>query len=74
MTSKLPFNTRRLICGVVGLVALMCLANFLLKLGIFGRYDLDALILSFVLLYLELVFLGPSLEEIQDYRARKNLK
>jgi hypothetical protein len=68
---KLSFNGKRVVAGLGLLLCLLCLANFYLNFGFFGRFGKDAIIVSFILLALVLRYLGPTLHEIQEYQDHK---
>lgn len=50
---------------------ILCLGNFYLNLGLLGDFAKDALLASFVLLFLQIHFF-VSISEIKEYRDKKN--
>ena len=70
----IPIKVKRLITGAWLLVCLACVANYYLDLGAFGRFKREAVIVSFIVLFFVLAYIGPTLHEIRDYRASKRVR
>ena len=68
---KLSFTAKRVFVGIALCVCALCIANYYLDFGVFGRFKRDALILSFILLAIVMRYLGPTLQEMRDYRDSK---
>jgi hypothetical protein len=69
--SKLSFNGKRVVLGIGLLVCLLCVANYYLNFGVFGRFGKQAVIVSFIVLVVVQHFVGPTLSEVRDYRDKK---
>jgi hypothetical protein len=69
--TKLSFNGKRIVLGIALLICLLCVTNYYSNLGIFGRFDKQAVIASFIVVILIQHFIGPSFSEIQEYRDKK---
>jgi len=69
--NKLSFNGKRLVVGIASLPALFCVVNYFFELHVFGRFDVRALILSFIVAAIVLNYFGPTLHEVQEYRNAK---
>jgi hypothetical protein len=69
--SKISFNNKRVVLGISLLVCLLCVANYCMNLGVFGRFAKHAVIVSFILLVLVQHFIGPSFSEVQEYSDKK---
>lgn len=69
--SKISFNNKRVFLGISLLVCLLCVANYYMNLGIFGRFAKHAVIVSFILLVVVQHFIGPALSEVQECRDNK---
>ena len=69
--SKLSFNSKRIVLGVGLLACLLCVANYYLNFGVFGRFAKQAMIVSFIVLVLVQHYMGPTLTEVQEHRDRK---
>jgi len=67
----LSFNKKRLIVAIALLPCLLCVVNYFLDLQIFGQFAKQALIASFIVLFLVMRYLGPTLREIEEYRDAK---
>ncbi len=70
----MPMRVKRLIAGASLLVCLACVANYYLDVGVFGRFNREAMIVSFIVLFFVLAYVGPTLQEIRDYRASKRVR
>ncbi len=69
--SKLSFSGKRIVLGIGLLVCLLCVANYYLNFGFFGRFGKHAVIVSFVVLALVQHYVGPTLSEVREYRDKK---
>jgi hypothetical protein len=70
---KISLTGKRIVAGIELLVCLFCLANYYLGFNAFGGYGKAVLILSFVVAALTLLFMGPTVRELEDYQeARRN--
>jgi hypothetical protein len=69
--TKLSFNGKRVVLGIGLLVCLLCVANYYLNLGVFGRFAKQAVIVSFIVLVIVQHYIGPSLSEVREYRDKK---
>jgi hypothetical protein len=68
---KLSFKQKRTTAGVFLCIAVFCIINILFEFNFFGKYGRLVEILSFVTLALVMGYLGPTSQEIRDYRAQK---
>ncbi len=57
--------------GVTLIVAVICLMNRLFGFNLFGHYGKIAEILSFVILAIIIGYVGPTMQEIRNYRAQR---
>ena len=69
--STLSFNGKRVVLGIGLLACLLCVANYYLNLGVFGRFGKHAVIVSFIVLALVQHYIGPTLSEVREYRDKK---
>lgn len=69
--ASLSFNGKRLIAGIALVVFAFCVANYYLEFFTV-RFKKPILGAGFIIAALAIRFFGPSMQEIQDYRARKN--
>jgi hypothetical protein len=67
---KFSFNMRRLFVGCALVPCIVTVADYYLGWGLFGRFGRWAIAVSFVLLFLVMRYLGPTVQEVQDYRAK----
>jgi len=67
---RLSFTTRRVLSGVALAQLLFFVMNFY-RFHLFGEYDRKALVVSAVLAGICLLFVGPTLEEQREYRAKR---
>ncbi len=70
---QLSFNQRRAVVGVVLIPFLLCGANQLFDLGFLGTYGKAAWAICAVVLFLAIHFVGPTVAEMQEYRARRRV-
>jgi hypothetical protein len=72
MGAKLTFNQKRLCLGIGLCVTALCLANYALGWSMFGSLNPKKVFIgSVVILALFQHFVGPTLQEVYDYRDRK---
>ena len=71
--SRLSFNGKRILVAIALSITLICLANYYLDLGLFGRFDKKVLVMSVGALIVVVLFFGPTIKEMQDYRDRKRV-
>lgn len=69
--STLSFNRKRVVLGIGLLLCLLCVANYYLNFGVFGRFGKQAVIISFIVLAIVQHFIGPTLSEVREYRDNK---
>jgi hypothetical protein len=62
-------QTRRRVVAFALESNLFCLANYYLKLHLFGQFNKAVLVASYVLLGVALFFIGPTLEELHKKKA-----
>ena len=62
------FRVRRLFVGLALLPCGLAVANFYLHWGLFGGYDKHALAAAFVVLYLVMRYLGPTMAQLREHR------
>lgn len=67
--AKLSFTARRVLSGAALALLLLSLVNYRF-FHLLGQFDKDALIASSVLLGVCVLFIGPTLQEQREYRAR----
>jgi hypothetical protein len=72
LMSTLPFNAKRTIVAVAGLVPLACLINWYFEFNAFGGYDKKVLTGSFIFLAVVMHYFGPTLQEIEEYRRTRS--
>jgi hypothetical protein len=68
---KLSYNARRLILGLIWAPATFILLSNFAGLNWFGKYERDAVTISFVLLLVGVLFIGPSLSEMRQRREEQ---
>ncbi len=67
----LSFNGKRIGSGILLLIALLSVTNYYLQWQLFGQFNKEVMIGIFVVMYIYMVRVGPTLEEIRDYRDKK---
>ncbi|HJP39448.1 MAG TPA: hypothetical protein QF499_10035 [Gammaproteobacteria bacterium] len=67
----LSFNGKRFGIGILLLIALFSVTNYYLQWQLFGQFNKVVMIGIFVVMYIYLRFVGPTLEEVRDYRDQK---
>ena len=73
--ARLSFNQKRLCVGIGLCVVALCLANYELGWSMFGSVNpKKGFVGSVVLLVLVHHFIGPTLQEVYDYRDRKRAR
>ncbi len=68
---KPSFLAQRIIGGVILALWALTTSNYYFFKLIGGRYDKDVMVISFVIGGLYMVLLGPTVEEIKEYRDSK---
>jgi len=68
---KLSFNGKRVGAGILLLVALFCVANYYFEWRIFGRFNKEVMVGVFIIMFIYQLRIGPTLEEIQNYRDNR---
>ena len=68
---RLTYIQKRIGAGILVLVALFVLVNYLKHWEIFGGLDKQVLIAVYVLVFPYWLFIGPSMQEMYDHRAGK---
>ena len=69
---RLTLNQKRLGVGLLTVFGSLSGLNYLAGWNIFGRFDKQVMIGTLFLLFLHIFFVGPSIEEIHEYRANKH--
>ncbi len=64
------FQVRRLFAGCALVPCILAVSNYYLGWGLFGRFQRAFMAASFVLLFLVMRYLGPTVQQIWDYRSR----
>lgn len=72
--ASLSFNQRRLIVGVASVVPLFSLINYFFDLKLLGKFDIKAIIASFILLAIVLNYFGPTLYEVRRHRDSRRVR
>jgi hypothetical protein len=62
---------QRLASGVSLSIGLLCIANYYLHLGLFGRFSKQAIALAFGVMYLQFRFYGPTIHRLRAYQRLK---
>jgi hypothetical protein len=62
---------QRVASGLTLSLGLACVANLYLKLGFFGGFAKQAMILSFVVMALQVIFFAPSIHRLRAYQRLK---
>lgn len=65
------FNKKRIILAMAFAPAFFFLITYPLRLHVFGQYQYKVLIGCFVLAALVMLFNGPTLEEVREYRDQR---
>lgn len=65
---KFPLTVRRAFVGCALVPCAVTVANHYPGWGLFGRDDRWSIAVSFVLLFLVMRYLGPTVQQLQDYR------
>lgn len=69
---KLSFNGKRIGAGILLLMALICVSNYYFEWRIFGQFNKQVMVGVFVVMFMYLFRVGPTLEEVQEHRDKKN--
>jgi hypothetical protein len=67
---RLSFTAKRVLSGIATAQALFFVMNFY-WFHLFGEYDKKALVLSSFLLGICVLRVGPTVEELREYRAKQ---
>ena len=62
---------QRVASGVSLSIGLLCIANYYLHLGMFGRFAKQAIAIAFVVMYLQIRFYGPTIHRLRAYQRLK---
>lgn len=65
------FNMRRVFVGCALVPCIVTVADHYLGWGLFGRFGRGAIAASFILLFLVMRYLGPTVQEVRDYRSSR---
>jgi hypothetical protein len=65
----ISFRVRRLIVGIALLPCILSVANIHFKWALFGGLDKVAVAVCFIALFLVMRYIGPTVQEVEDYRA-----
>ena len=68
--AKLSFNMKRVLCGLALAQMLFFVANYYV-FHLLEPFDKKALIVSGAILGVCVLYFGPSIDELRDYRERK---
>jgi hypothetical protein len=71
---KFSFQMRRGFVGCALVPCMVTVADYYLGWGLFGRFGRWAIAASFVLLFLVMRYLGPTVQQVRDYRNSANLR
>jgi predicted small integral membrane protein len=62
-------RARRVFVGLALAPCLVTVANYYLGWGLFGRSEKWSIAVSFVVLFLVMRYLGPTVQQLREYRA-----
>ena len=65
---KFSFRMRRIFVGFALMPCGVTVADYYLRWGLFGRFERWAIAASFVLLFVVMRYLGPTVQEVAEYR------
>jgi hypothetical protein len=68
---KFSLQTRRAFVGCALAPCIVTVANYYLGWGLFGRSERWLIAVSFVVLFLVMRYLGPTVQELREYRDKK---
>lgn len=68
---KFSFQVRRLFVGLACVPCILALANHYFEWGLFGKFERYSIGISFVLGFLVMRYLGPTMQEMREYRDAK---
>lgn len=71
---ELSFKGKRIGAGILLSIGLFCAANYYLEWHVFGRFDKAVMIGTFLVMFIYLVRVGPTLDEMLDHREARNRK
>lgn len=69
---KLSFNGKRVGAGILLSMALFCVANYYFEWRIFGQLNKQVMVGIFVVMFIYLYRVGPTLQEVQEHRDKMN--
>ncbi|MBV9990520.1 MAG: hypothetical protein JOZ72_04430 [Alphaproteobacteria bacterium] len=67
---KLSYSQRKAITVVFSIPFFFCLVNQIFKMHMLGEYDTMALVVSTAIMFIVIVYIAPSPEEIRAYKDR----
>ncbi|HEX3653752.1 MAG TPA: hypothetical protein VHU18_13115 [Rhizomicrobium sp.] len=70
--TKLPYNTRRAIVGLVLAAAILSWINYYAGANWFGAYGKQAAIIGFIALLFAVVFIGPTFHEVSGRKQKSS--
>lgn len=68
---RLTYNGKRICLAILLAIAFSCIANLVLDLHIFGRYDSEVFALVIMVMFIFIYVIGPSKSEIEEYQEMK---
>lgn len=68
---KFSFQMRRVFVGCALVPCVATVADYYLEWGLFGRFGREVMAASFIPLFLVMRYLGPTVQEVRDYRDTK---
>jgi hypothetical protein len=69
---KLSFQQKRIGAGILLVMSLLSVGNLYFEWGFLGPFGKEVMVGIFVVLFIYLVRVGPTLQEVQDYREKKD--
>lgn len=70
---KFSLRTRRILVGCALAPCVLTVANYYLGWGLLGKWSRSSIAVSFVALFLVMRFLGPTVQQLREYRERGRL-
>jgi hypothetical protein len=68
---RFSLQVRRLFVGLAALPCALSVADWYFKWNLFGRFGRYSVGVSFIVLFLVMRYLGPTTQEMRDYRDSK---